>query len=253
MTIIRSEGGAGGIGGTVTRSADVLTSVGNILAFPFTNDTLDASGNHVIDSGTPNIVTTGTYTYGEGMLECTAVNFQAPRIIAASQAHQIPHTSPVTFGFFMMGTVYHGTLQLMVSGGGGNDGNYGIQRQGSAGWRFQGIGVTTMGDHRDITPTGRWYHICLAIDSTSRGTGGNAAEFYINGHPVWSGNVGAAQVVSTDHDFSFLCDADEQATDITGRFSHAFVTDTVPDRATIRALSDEAFGHASPLWAAAVP
>jgi hypothetical protein len=103
-----------------------------------------------------------------------------------------------------------------------------------------------MGVNFEETPGGRWFHVCLAIDSTSRGTGSNAAEFYLNGQPVWSGDVNASQTVNTTDVYSFACDQDETASDIDGFMANVFVTDTVLDRATIRALSDESFGHASP-------
>lgn len=246
----------GAIGGVPQRESAVLEAVGNILAFPFSTDLLDKSGNgQVIDAGTTGLgntyfksATNCSHSYdGNNMLLLDQDGAtSAPRITAASQAHQVPHTSPVTFGGFMMGTNLTYTLQLFGSGPGSNSSNYCLQLQSSAGWRFQGNGVTNMGVNFEETPAGRWFHICLAIDSTSRGTGSNAAEFYLNGQPVWSGDVVASQPVNTTDVYSFSCDQDETDPDIQGFMANVFVTDTVLDRTTIRALSDESFGHASP-------
>lgn len=246
--------GKGAIGSDVSQSIDVISEVGNILCFPFTQDLLDVTGNHTIDDGTPYLTTANSYNFQQQL----GVNYGVgltPRILAASQAHQVPLSSPVTFGMFMMARSYTYSLQLMGSGPGANASNYCLQLQSVAGWRYQGSGgsTTDLGDHRDITPPGRFFHLCLAIDSGSRSTGGNAAEFYINGHPLWSGNVVAGNTVNVNDNFSFLCDQDENVSDLTnGVFSHCFVADSALDRATIRALSDEAFGHASPQWKATV-
>jgi hypothetical protein len=242
---------AGAIGSTPTPSIDVISEVGNILCFPFTQDLLDVTGNHTIDDGSPALISTEVYNYGAQGLDVNYGVGNSPRILAASQAHQIPHTEPVTFGFFMMARTYIYTLQLMGSGPGANSSNYGIQLQSSAGWRFQGAGVTAMGDHREITPSGRFFHIALAISANR--TSSPAAEFYINGHPLWTGTLVNANTVNANDNFSFLCDQDENASDLSNGFmSHCFVSDNLLDRATIRALSDEAFGHASPQWKATV-
>ena len=251
-TINTFADGAVGGGAPVTRST-VVESIGNILCFPFKDDLLDTSGNHTIDYGTSALGTvygagsTGSYTYdGNNMLLLDNVAASAPRIIASTQAHQVPHDKPLSFGCFMMGTSYFLTVQLMNSGPGSNRANYGLQMQSSAGWRYVGFATTDLGHHRDLTTTGRWFHIAMVVDSTARGTGSNPAEFYINGQPVWTGDVGSSQTVLSTDNFAFACEADETVPDWDGFMSNAFVTDTVLDRATIKALSDESFGHASP-------
>ena len=240
----------GAVGGNLTRKFSVLESVGNIMAFPFQANTTDLSGNHTIDDGTPTLTNTtaGQYTYdGQNMLRINFAVGEAPRIIASTQAHQIPLTEPVTSGFFCMADSWGGgTPQLMVSGPGSNAGNYGLQRQSSVGWRYQGDGATptSLGDHRDITGTNRWFHMVLAI-SGSRSTSSPGA-FYINGTEVWSGNIVRGNNVSSTDNFSFGSDSDESTAGWQGFMSNVFVTDTLLDSATIKALSDEAFGHASP-------
>lgn len=247
-----STNAAGAIGGLQTVGFDVLNSVGNILAFPFLTNTTDLTGNHTIDDGTPTLVTNigGDPAYGGGSrLRINSAVGEAPRILASSEEHQVPLTSPVTFGMFMMATSWGGsTPQLMVSGPGANSSNYGMQRQSTVGWRYQGDGgtTTTLGDHRDITPTNRWFHWALVIDSTSRSTGGNPSAFYINGQELWTGNTNSGETVSTTDNFSFGSDSDEATASWTGFISHCFVADSALDATTIKALSDEAFGHASP-------
>lgn len=245
----------GAIGGVPARQSTECESVGNILCFPFSADTLDKSGNHTIDDGNPKLVTqlpaanpNDHYTYdGNNMLEADQVATEAPRIIASTQAHQIPLTEPVTFGMFMYARTWGGgTPQLMVSGPGSNASNYGMQRQGSVGWRYQGDAgnTTTLGDQRDLTPTGRWFHWTLAI-AGSRNTA-SAAKFYINGTPVWSGNVTSGDPPLSTDNFSFISDSDESTGGWNGFVCNCFVTDTLLSDATIKALSDESFGHASP-------
>jgi hypothetical protein len=247
--------GKGAVGGTTpVRGSSVLESVGNIMAFPFKDDLLDKSGNHTIDYGTSVLgtsygigSTSGSYTYdGENMLLLDNVASSAPRVIASTQAHQIPHNKPVSFGCFVMGSSYFFTLQTMNSGPGGNRANYGLQLHTTAGWRYVGFATTDLGDFSELTTSGRWFHIAMVVDSTSRGTGSNPAEFYINGQPVWSGDVGNSQTVLSTNNFAFACEADETVPDWDGFISNAFVSDNVLDRATIKALSDESFGHASP-------
>lgn len=246
----------GAVGGSNLRTHDTLLSVGNIMAFPFITDTLDATGNHTIDDGTPVLITqlpdaspNNPYSYdNQNMLHCRTTASAAPRVIASTQAHQIPHTEPVSFGFFIYARTWSGsTPQLMVSGPGSNQANYGIQRQASVGWRFQRSGgsVDTLGDQRNLTPTGRWFHLVMAV-AGGRNTGSNAAALYINGAEVWSGTVGACQTVSSTDNFSFTSDSGDSTSPWTGFMCNAFVTDTVVDAATARALSDESFGHASP-------
>lgn len=249
-----SSGGAGGVGGAIpVASSAVVEEVGNILCFPFKNDLLDTTGNHVIDYGSSVLGTSygtglsASHSYdGENMLILDNVATSAPRVDASSKPHQIPHTKPVSLGCFMMGTSYFLTIQMMRSGAGANNGNYGLQLHSSVGWRFSAASDTALGDNRDLTPTARWFHVAMVVASTSRGTGGNAAEFYINGQPVWDGTVGSAMTVNTTDNFSFSCDATETSPDWDGFMANAFVSDNVLDRDTIRALSDECFGHASP-------
>jgi hypothetical protein len=244
----------GAVGGSPVRKQDVLESVGNIMTFPFKDDLLDVTGNHTIDSGTPLLVDqdpasnpSDHYTYdNQNMLLARTTVSTAPRILASTQAHQIPLTEPVSFGFFLYMRSVGTTGQFMVSGPGGNESQYGLQRQSSAGWRFQGQGTTTMGDQRDITPPGRWLHVGFAVAGGDRSTGGNASSFYINGIEVWTGNVGNSKVVNTTDDFSFQSDSDGAQAAWSGFMCNCFLTDTIVDAATFKALSDESFGHASP-------
>jgi hypothetical protein len=223
------------------------TGICNILCCPLFDDT-DLTGNHVFDDGTPTFANVdsnhGCYDGGPALVASTTAG-TGMRVIADSQAHQIPHTEPVTFGFLIYMRTISGTPQLMNSGPGANNSNYGIQRQASAGWRHQGSGVTTLGDHRTKTPAGRFYHVCLAIEANRSSS--PAGAFYLNGQEAWTGTIGNAQAVSSTDDFAFTGDADETNSSWTGFMVNAFVTDTLLDPATIKNLSDEAFGHASPL------
>ena len=246
-----APGGAGGIGGTPERSSTVLESVGNIMAFPFKDDALDLTGNHVIDTNTPSLITvdpaaapSNHYTYdGLPMLRSATTTGFAPRIVASTQAHQIPLSEPVTFGFFCYRRNDAATPQFMCSGPGTTSSNYGIQRQASAGWRSLGGGVTTMGDHRNMTPTGKWFHIVLA-HSGSRSSS-HAGAFYINGQEVWTGDLISSAPAATD-DFGFTNQSTSDNSGFNGFMCNCFVTDTLLDAQTIKALSDESFGHASP-------
>jgi len=249
------RGGAGGIGAVPTRASTVLESIGNILAFPFKDDALDKSGNgQVIGAGTASLITQDPaanpddhYTYdAQPMLRCTATVGFVPIITADSQAHQVPLSEPLSFGFFYYVRSATGTPEFMYSGpsAGGNTCNYGVQRQASVGWRsLGGGGVTAMGDHRDITPFGRWSHI-VVVHSGSRSSS-HAGAFYVNGVEVWNGNLVSSAPLST-HDFSFNDTANATNSDFEGFMCNAFVTDTLLDAATIKALSDESFGHGSP-------
>ncbi len=238
---------SGQIGDTVPTRGAMDTDICNILCCPLFDDT-DLTGNHVFDDGTPTFANIdsnhGCYDGGTALVASTSAG-TGLRMIASSQPHQIPHTEPVTFGFLIYMRTISGTPQLMCSGPGANNSNYGIQRQASAGWRHQGSGVTTMGDHRSKTPAGRFYHVCLAIEAGRSSS--PAGAFYLNGQEAWTGTIGNAQAVSSTDDFAFTGDADETNSSWTGFMVNAFITDTLLDAATIQNLSDEAFGHASPL------
>jgi len=231
---------------TPTRGA-MDTGICNILCCPLF-DATDLTGNHVFDYGTPtfgnNESNHGSYDGGAALQASTTVGTPL-RVTTDNQAHQIPHTEPVTFGALVYMRSASGTPQLLCSGSGTNNSNYCLQRQASVGWRFQGVGVTAMGDHRDKTPNGRWYHVCLAIAANRASS--PAAAFYLNGQEAWTGTLGAAQAVSTTDDFAFTTDALDTTSSFNGFMINAFVTDTLLDATTIKNLSDEAFGHASPL------
>jgi hypothetical protein len=253
------SGGPGGIGSTPQRSSAVLESVANILAFPFSTDVLDKSGNgQVIDAGVPTLLsqdpgTAGAnpYTYdGANMFHIDDVVGEAPRITAASQAHQVPRSEPITFGCFLYFKSLVGTPQILVSSdAAGSGGNYGLQRQGSAGWRFEGASLTTLGDQRELTPIGRWFHIAMAV-AGGRDTS-SAGEFYINGNPVWGGTVAASDAPSSADEFGFGSHFGDTTANWVGFMCNVFVTDTLLDAATIKALSDESFGHGSP-WSPSI-
>lgn len=223
------------------------TGICNILCCPLFDPT-DLTGNHTFEEGTPTFANVdsnhGSYDGGAALVASTTAG-TGMRTLVDSQAHQIPHTEPVTFGFLIYMRTISGTPQLMNSGAGANNSNYGIQRQASTGWRHQGTGVTNLGDERTITPAGRFYHVCLSIDGNR--TSSPAGAFYLNGQEAWTGVIGAADTVSTTDNFAFTGDSDETNSSWTGFMVNAFITDTLLDAATIQNLSDEAFGHASPL------
>lgn len=238
---------AGSLYAPTPQRVSVSPDICNILCCPLFDDA-DLTGNHTFEEGTPTFATHNDFhaAYdGANMLQASATAGTGMRTLVDSQAHQIPHTEPVTFGFHIYMRTISGTPQLMNSGAGANNSNYGIQRQASAGWRFQGVGVTNLGDHRTKTPTGRWYHVCLAIAANRASS--PAAAFYLNGQEAWTGTLGAADTVSTTDNFAFTGDSDESNSSWTGMMSNAFITDTLLDAATIKNLSDEAHGHASPL------
>lgn len=226
---------------------EIGTDIGNILCCPLSADLTDLTGNHVFDYGTPSFGTAdsthGSYDGGTMMIveNSAALN---PRIIAdGAAAHQIPHTSPVTFGAFIYPRVYNGSPAMLCSGNGGFGNNYGLYRQSTAGWQFLGNGQTSMGNHKTKTPIQRWFHVCMAVSANR--TTSPAAAFYLNGREVWSGTVNAEAVQTTDN-FALTSDADDTSAAWEGLMCNAFVTDTLLSAATIKNLSDESFGHASP-------
>jgi len=245
---------AGAVGGDQSRRSTVLESVGNILACPFQDDILDKTGNHTYDTGTDTIITSASSDnlyHGTGMLDVTGGAGNALICTATSAPHQIPLTEPVTIGCFLQWTTLVSTPQILVStNAAGSSGNYGLQRQSSAGWRWQGSSLTTLGDHREITPIGRWFHVAIAVEG-GRSTA-SAAEFYINGQAVWTGDVSASSAPASDDWFTPTLHYNDGASNWTGRLCNAFISDNLLDAATIKALSDEAFGHASP-WAPPAP
>ena len=246
-----ADGAVGGV--TPATRSSLVESVGNIMCFPFRDDLLDTTGNHTIDSGgftletqDPVSAPNNYYSYDPyNMLVVDQVASNNSRILASTQAHQIPHASPVSFGFFVMFRTWDtSTAKLLISGSAVNVSNYGIQRNPTLGWHFQGSALTTMGDQRNKTPTGRWTHIAMTV--TANRSSGPTGTFYINGTAVWTGVVNNAAAVSSTDDFSFAADSSDITSQWNGFLANVFVTDTLLNAATIRALSDECHGHASP-------
>ena len=246
-TNIFSDGGVGG--GSPVRSSTLVESVGNIMCFPFKDDLLDTTGNHVIDAGSftletqaPDAAPNNLYSYDQNsMLNVTTVSLANSLITANSRPHQIPHTEPVSFGFFFFTRAWPGSTPEFMSSG---DFNYGLQRQVNNGWRFATSGIAAMGDQRNKVPAARWTHIVMTV--TANRASGPTGTFYINGTAVWTGGVANAGTVSSTDNFSFAADHSDTTSRINGFMANVFVTDTLLDSATIKALSDECFGHASP-------
>jgi hypothetical protein len=238
---------AGSLYAPAPQRVSVTPDIGNILCCPFGTNAIDLTGNHTVDDGTPvfSNVTQNHYTYDSAdMLEASTDAGTAPRVLADSQAHQIPLANPVTFGFFMRPSQYNGSPYFMCSGAATATGNYGIHRSTITGWHHTGTGFTALGDYEEITEAPRTFHVALAI-SGGRGAA-PAAEFYLNGTPVWSGNLGASIAPLTTHNLGLTAASTANDSNWHGHFCNAFISDTLLDPATIKNLSDESFGHASP-------
>ena len=99
-------------------------------------------------------------------------------------------------------------------------------------------------DDTQIANAGRWFHVAMRCDD-----GDNSGSFFWDGHEVWSGALGTNGRKFAQGSDTFALNEASVTSDNPGwegYMTNLFIAGRALSNAEIKALSDEAHGHASP-------